>query len=207
MSRIDEKALFRLESGLYVLTVRDGERDNGCVVNTVTQVTASPLKVAVTVHKQNLTAEWIQKTGRVNVNSLSTDAPFDLIRRFGYAGGRDTDKFADFPVLRSENGLAVLPHYANAYLSLEVEQTVDVGTHQLFICTVSEAAVLSKADTMTYSYYQKQVKPSAPPASDTPTPKHGFVCKICGYVYEGDTLPADFVCPLCKHGAADFEPL
>lgn len=202
---VDPAALFAIGYGLYVVTSRDESgRDNGCIVNTVTQVTNAPNRVAVTVNKQNYTHHVVKQTGKMNVNCLSEDAPFDVFKKFGFQSGRTVDKFAGEEVQRSANGLAVLPAHVNALLSLKVEQYVDLGTHGMFVCSVEESRVLSSRPTMTYDFYQKNVKPK-PPAADGK--KKGWVCKVCGYVYEGDELPADFVCPLCKHGAADFEPL
>lgn len=198
----DFKALFRIGYGLYVITARDGDKDNGMIANTVTQVTSNPKRIAVTINKQNYTHDMVKKTGKMNVNCLSVEAPFKVFEAFGFCSGRDVDKFADCTPLRSDNGLVFLPRYINALLSLEVESYTDLDTHGMFICTVTEARVLSDAETMTYTYYQQNVKPK--PATEK---KKGYVCKVCGYVYEGDTLPEDFVCPLCKHGAADFEKI
>ena len=198
----DMTALFHIGYGLYVVTCHDGTKDNGLIVNTVTQVTNTPNRVAVTINKECYSHHVIQRTGKMNVNCLTTEAPFQVFETFGFVSGRNVDKFADCPPDRSDNGLAVLPHYSNAVLSLQVEDYVDLDTHGMFICTVTEARVLSDKETMTYTYYFDNVKPK----SET-TGKKGYVCKICGYVYEGDPLPADFICPLCKHGAADFEPI
>lgn len=199
---VDASALFNLSYGLYVVTVNDGKKDNGCIVNTVVQVTSSPLKVAVTINKQNYTCETVVKTGVLNVNCLTESAPFSVFERFGFQSGRTADKFGGENLKRSANGLVVLTENVNSFFSLAVEDKIDLGTHITFICSVEEATNLSKAETMTYSYYHKNVKPK--PAQKS---AKGFVCKICGYVYEGETLPPDFVCPWCKHGAADFEPI
>lgn len=198
----DMSALFRIGYGLYVVTSNDGNRDNGLIVNTVTQISDSPNRIAVTINKQNYSHHVIKQTGIMNVNCLTTDAPFNVIERFGFKSGRNSDKFDGITPVRSVNGLAILPKYVNASLSLRVEDYVDFGSHGMFICSVTEARVISDAPTMTYSYYHENVKPK--PETDG---KKGFVCKVCGYIYEGDTLPNDFVCPLCKHGAADFEPI
>lgn len=195
-------ALFNIGYGLYVVTSNDGKKDNGLIVNTVTQVTNSPNRIAVTINKDNYSHHVIKQTGKMNVNCLSKDAPFSVIENFGFKSGRTTDKFESIEPLRSDNGLAFLPRYINSFMSLKVEQYVDLGTHGMFICSVTEARVISDAETMTYSYYQSDVKPK--PETEG---KKGFVCKVCGYVYEGDVLPDDFICPLCKHGAADFEPI
>ena len=198
----DLTALFKIGYGLYVLTSNDGKRDNGMIINTVTQVTNSPNRIAVCINKQNYSHHVVKQTGIMNINCLSTDAPFSVFECFGFRSGRSVDKFADIHALRSDNGLAFLPQYINALLSLKVEQYVDLDTHGMFICSVTEARVMSDRETMTYTYYQQNVKPK--PQTEG---KKGFVCKVCGYVYEGDTLPEDIVCPLCKHGAADFEPI
>ena len=198
----DMTALFKIGYGLYVVTCHDGKKDNGLIVNTVTQVTSVPNRIAVTINKENYSHHVIKQTGKMNINCLTVDAPFKVFEAFGFRSGRNVDKFADCSPLRSDNGLVILPRYINAVMSLDVEQYVDLGTHGMFICSVSEARVISDAETMTYAYYHANVKPK--PETDG---KKGYVCKICGYVYEGDTLPEDFVCPLCKHGAADFEEI
>jgi len=198
----DLKALFKIGYGLYVVTCNDGRKDNGLIVNTVTQLTSSPNRIAVGINKQNYSHDVIKKTGILNVNCLSVDAPFSIFQHFGFQSGKNVDKFADFECLHSDNGLPFLTHYINAFMSLKVEQYLDLGTHGMFICSVTEARVMSDKDTMTYTYYQKNVKPKPETKG-----KKGWVCKVCGYVYEGETLPEDFVCPLCKHGAVDFEPI
>ncbi len=198
----DLKALFKIGYGLYVVTSNDGKKDNGLIVNAVTQLTDTPNRVAVTVNKSNYSHYIIKQTGKLNVNCLSVEAPFKVFEAFGFRSGRDVDKFADCEPLRSKNGLVVLPRYINAYMSLNVESCVDLDTHTMFVCTVSEAKVISDKETMTYTYYQSNVKPK-PETKD----KKGFVCKVCGYIYEGDKLPEDFICPLCKHGASDFEEI
>ena len=198
----DLKALFRIGYGLYVVTSNDGSRDNGLIVNTVSQVTDSPNRIAVCINKQNYSHHVIRQTGKMNVNCLSTEAPFSVFENFGFQSGRTTDKFAGWETLRSDNGLVFLPKYINAFMSLKVEQYVDLDTHGMFICSVTEARVMSDRPTMTYAYYQENVKPK-PQTED----KKGWVCRICGYIYDGEELPDDFVCPLCKHGAADFEKL
>ncbi len=197
----DLTALFNIGYGLYVVTSNDGKKDNGLIVNTVTQVTNTPNRIAVTINKENYSHHVIKQTGVMNINCLSTEAPFSVFETFGFQSGRNTDKFANSEPLRSDNGLAFLPRYINSFMSLKVEQYIDLDTHGMFICSVTESRVISNVPTMTYNYYHENVKPK--PKTD----KKGYVCKICGYVYEGDTLPDDFVCPLCKHGAADFEPI
>ncbi len=200
----DLTALFNIGYGLYVVTSNDGTKDNGLIVNTVSQVTNTPNRIAVTINKANYSHHVIKKTGVMNLNCLSQDAPFSVFETFGFQSGRTVDKFAGAGItpLYSDNGLAFLPKYINSFMSLKVEQYFDMDTHGMFICSITEARVISKVETMTYTYYQNNVKPK--PATEG---KKGFVCKVCGYVYEGDELPDDFVCPLCKHGAADFEPI
>ncbi|MDD5804685.1 flavin reductase [Blautia sp. HCP3S3_H10_1] len=198
----DMTALFRIGYGLYVVTSNDGKKDNGLIVNTVTQLTDTPNRIAVNINKANYSHHVIRQTGVLNVNCLSVDAPFSVFQQFGFQTGRSVDKFAGQKVYRSGNGLVFLDKYINAFMSLKVEQYVDLGTHGMFICSVTEARVMNDLDTMTYTYYQKNVKPQ--PETEG---KKGFVCKVCGYIYEGDELPDDFICPLCKHGAADFEPI
>ena len=198
----DMKALFKIGYGLYVVTSNDGVRDNGFIVNAVNQLTDNPYRVSVTINKANYSHDVIKKTGIMNLNCLSVDAPFSVFKNFGFQSGRDVDKFMDIRPFRTDNGLAFLPEYINAVMSLKVEQYVDLGTHGMFICTVEEARVISDTETMTYTFYQNYVKPR--PETEG---KKGFVCKVCGYIYEGDELPDDFICPLCKHGAADFEPI
>ncbi len=199
----DMTALFKIGYGLYVVTSNDGNRDNGLIVNTVTQVTDSPNRIAVNINKENYSYHTIKQTGKMNVNCLSVDAPFSVFENFGFTSGRNTDKFANYDELhRSDNGLVFLPRYINAFMSLKVEQYVDLDTHGMFICSITEARVMSDKESMSYAYYHENVKPK--PETEG---KKGFVCKICGYIYEGDVLPDDFICPLCKHGAADFEPI
>ena len=198
----DLTALFNIGYGLYVVTSNDGKKDNGLIVNTVTQVTNTPNRIAVTINKANYSHHVIKQTGIMNINCLTVDAPFSIFERFGFQSGRNVDKFADFEVLHSDNGLVFLPRYINSFMSLKVEQYVDLDTHGMFICSVTEARVLSDRETMTYTYYHSSVKPK--PQTEG---KKGYVCTICGYVYEGDTLPEDYICPLCKHGASDFEEI
>ena len=198
----DLTALFNIGYGLYVVTSNDGSKDNGLIVNTVSQVTNTPNRVAVTINKANYSYHVIKQTGIMNVNCLDVSAPFSVFQNYGFQSGRTADKFAGVEELRSDNGLRFLPRYINSFMSLKVESFVDLDTHGMFICSVTEARVMSDKETMTYTYYQNNVKPK--PATEG---KKGFVCKVCGWVYEGDTLPDDIVCPLCKHGAADFEPI
>ena len=198
---LDPKALFKIGYGLYVVTSKDGKKDNGCIVNTVSQLTDTPLRVAVNINKLNYTHDLVKKTGVLNVNCLNNEAPFSVFQSYGFRSGRDTDKFEGVEVIRSENGLVVLPNYINAFISLKVDNYVDLGTHGMFICSVTESKIINNIETMTYNYYQANVKPK--PNTEK---KKGYVCKVCGYVHEGD-LPDDFICPLCKHGVADFEEI
>ena len=198
----DMNSLFNIGYGLYVITTNDGSKDNGLIVNTVSQVTNTPNRLAVTINKQNYSYHVIKQTGKMNVNCLSVEAPFKVFETFGFQSGRNVDKFVGINVKRSDNGLVYLDKYINSFISLKVDSYVDLDTHGMFICSITEARVLSDKETITYTYYQKNVKPK--PAT---TVKKGFVCKICGYIYEGDALPDDFICPLCKHGASDFEPI
>ncbi|MBQ3099714.1 MAG: flavin reductase [Clostridia bacterium] len=198
----DLTALFNIGYGLYVVTSNDGKKDNGLIVNTVTQVTSTPNRIAVTINKENYSHHVIKQSGIMNINCLSVDAPFSVFETFGFQSGRKVNKFENCEPLRSDNGLVFLPRYINSFMSLKVEQYIDLDTHGMFICSITEARVINNAETMTYSYYHENVKPK--PETEG---KKGYVCKICGYVYEGDVLPEDFVCPLCKHGAADFEPI
>ena len=201
-NKMNMKALFQIGYGLYAVTSHDGKKDNGLIVNTVIQVTSTPERIAVTINKQNYSHDIIKETGKMNVNCLTVETPFRVFEALGFVSGRNVDKFKDCEPLRSENGLIVLPRYINAFMSLQVEQYIDLDTHGMFICTITEADVLSDLETMTYSYYHKNVKPK--PKVEK---KKGYVCKICGYIHEGEELPEDFVCPICKHGASDFEPL
>ena len=201
---VDPTAMFKLSYGLFVLSARDGKRDNGCIINTVQQVTDTPKRISIAVNKANLTHDMIKSTGVFNVSVLSQDAPFKTFQQYGFQSGRDADKFAGQPVARTANGLVYLTENTNAVLSAKVIETVEYETHTVFFADVTEAKVLSDVPSMTYDYYFAHVKPKPQPVQ---ADKKGWVCKICGYVYEGEELPADFVCPLCKHGPEDFEPL
>jgi len=195
-------ALFNIGYGLYVVTSNDGTKDNGLIVNTISQVTNTPNRIAVTINKQNYSHHVIKQTGIMNVNCLDVSAPFSVFQTFGFQSGRTVDKFAGIPEMRSDNGLRFLPWHINSFMSLKVESYVDLDTHGMFICTVTEARVICDKETMSYTYYQNNVKPA--PATEG---KKGYVCKVCGWIYEGESLPDDIVCPLCKHGVADFEPI
>lgn len=198
----DMTAMFKIGYGLYVVTCNDGVRDNGLIVNTVSQVSDMPERISVCINKKNYSHEIIRRTGKLNVNILSTEASFSLFRRFGFQSGRTVDKFADIEVNRTDNGLPFLKEGINAVISLEMEQYVDLESHGMFLCRITERRVVSDQETVTYSYYQSHIKPKP-----QPTEKKGWVCKVCGYVYEGEELPADYICPLCKHGASEFEKL
>lgn len=199
---IDKNANFKLSYGLFILTAKEGEKDSGCIINTVQQVADGPVKLSVAVNKQNYTHDMIQRTGTFNVSVLDETAAFDVFQRFGFQSGRDVDKFAGFPKFRMENGIVYVAQSCNAAFSLKVVETVDCGSHTLFIAEVTESMVLDKTPSVTYAYYFEHIKPK--PQTEK---KKGWVCKICGFVYEGDPLPEDYICPLCKHGASDFEPL
>jgi len=198
---MNTKSLFNIGYGLYVLTANENEKDNGCIINTVMQVTSDPLQIAIAVNKNNYTTGMIERTRKFNVSILSENAKFDVFKHFGFQSGRDINKFADyFETKRSPNGVLYITENTNAYFSAYVKQELDLGTHILFIAQLVAAETLSEIPTATYTYYQKNIKPKP----EKPV-KKGWRCKICGYVYEGDTLPADYICPVCKHGAADFE--
>ena len=198
----DLSALFNIGYGMYVVTCKDGDKDNGLIVNTVSQLTDTPTRIAVTINKENYSHHIIKQTGMMNVNCLDVSAPFSVFQNFGFQSGRTADKFAGMKELRSDNGLRFLSQHINSFMSLQVENYVDMGSHGMFICSVTEARVISDRETMSYGYYHRNVKPQ--PETEG---KKGYVCKVCGWVYEGESLPDDIVCPLCKHGAADFEPI
>lgn len=200
IEKIETSALFKIEYGLYVLTTSDGVKDNGCIVDAVMQVTSTPARVALAVNKDNFSHELIVKTGKLNLNCICKDAPFELFKNFGFQSGRGADKFSDVEFWRTENGIPVLIDNVNAFISLEVASMTDLGTHTLFICDVTEAKEISDAETITYSYYRSHTK-------NVQTKKKGFVCTVCGYVHEGEALPEDFVCPVCKQGADVFKAL
>lgn len=199
---IEKTAAFKLSYGLFVLTARDGEKDNGCIINTVQQVTDTPFKISVTVNKNNYTHDMIKKTGVFNVSVLTQSVPFSVFQHYGFKSGRDTDKIAGDSMPRSENGVVYLSSFSNALISGRVVDEVDCGTHTLFIAEVTEAQTLSDEKSVTYQYYFDHIKPKPQPEK-----KKGYVCQVCGYVYEGDELPEDFICPVCKHGADAFKPL
>ena len=213
---MDNAAFFKIGYGLYVVTTREGNRDNGMICNTVVQVSTSPLRLAVSISKHNHTHDTVNTTGVMNVNVLAESAPFDLFKRFGFQSGKTVDKFKDFAFTRGANGLAVLERDVNAVFELSVTHYVDLGSHGLFVCDVTDARELSSAETMTYSYYHAHVKPQ-PAAQAAPAKGEAkkWVCKICGYVYDPEEnggvafedLPEDWLCPWCKHPKQDFEPV
>ena len=199
---MDKKAMYNLSYGLFVLTARRGDKDNGCIINTAGQVTSAPNRISITVNKENFTHDMIRDTGKFNVSILSEKADFSLFRHFGFQSGGTADKFADYSACeRSANGLYYITEGTNAYISAAVEQTVDLGTHTMFIAAVEDMEVLSREPSATYAYYQSSIKPKP----ETKAEKTVWRCTVCGYVYEGEELPADFICPLCKHPASDFE--
>ncbi len=200
---IDNKAMYKLSYGLFMLTTTDGDKQNGCIVNTVSMLTDNPKRVTVFVNKANYSCELLKKTGIFNVSVLTERAPFDLFKQFGFVSGREVDKFANGSYEKSENGLYYLPAHANALLSGKVVDSYDYGTHTLFVAEITEAKTLSDEKSVTYEYYQQNVK-AKPQVASTPTATEKWVCKVCGYVHEGP-LPEDFICPWCKHPASDFE--
>lgn len=193
-------ALTKINYGLYVLSTKVGEKDNGCIVNTVVQAASTPCLISVSVSKQNYTCEMIQSSGIFNVCPLSEQTPFETFRHFGFQSGRDVEKFADIPCERSENGVLYPTENTVALLSCKVEFTMDLGSHKMFIATLEDSKILSDATPVTYAYYHQSIKPQ-PQQTDA---AKGYRCNICGYVYEGEVLPPDFICPICKHGASDF---
>jgi flavin reductase (DIM6/NTAB) family NADH-FMN oxidoreductase RutF len=201
---IEPNAMFKLSYGLFVLTARDGDKDNGCIINTAAQLTSNPNRISIAVNKGNFTHDMIMKTGVFNVSILSTDAPFDIFKYYGFQSGRDVNKFPGSGFPRSRNNLIFITGCTNAFISGKVVEAYDYGTHTLFVADVTEAQVLSNVPSVTYAYYFANIKPKPQAPAEK---KVGWVCKICGYVYEGEELPPDFICPLCKHGAADFEKL
>lgn len=199
---MDEKAMYKLSYGLFVLTAREGDKDNGCIVNTVSQVTVSPNRIVVAVNKSNYTHDMIVSSGMFNVSVLTEKSSFDTYKHWGFQSGRDVDKTKEITFQRAANGIIYIAEETNAYLSAKVVSMTDMGTHTLFLADVTEAEVLSQEESVTYSYYQKNIKPTPAPEK-----KKGFICTVCGYIYEADTLPEDFICPWCKHPASDFKPL
>lgn len=200
---MNKKAMYNLTYGLFILTAKDGDKDNGCIVNTVSQVTTDPNRIVVAVNKQNYTHDMIVKTGIFNVSVLTENSKFDTYKHWGFQSGADVDKVETITYKRAENGVIYLAEETNAFISAKVVSATDLGTHTLFLADVTDCEILSEDESVTYSYYQKNIK-TAPVSADK---KKGFICTVCGYVYEGDTLPDDFICPWCKHPASDFKPI
>lgn len=196
--------MYKLTYGLFVVTAKEGDKDNGCIVNTVSQVTSSPNRISLAINKQNYTHDMIMNTGIFNVSILTEKSKFSTYQNFGFQSGKDVDKFEKFTFKRAENGVVYIPEETNAFICAKVVEKIDLGTHTLFIADVTDAEVLSEDTSVTYEYYHKNIKP-APKKDDEK--KTGWICIICGYIYEGEELPADFICPLCKHGAEDFKKL
>lgn len=201
---MDSKAMYKLTYGLFVLTSKRDGRDNGCIVNTAGQVTASPNRISIAVNKQNLTHDFIRDSGEFNISILSEKAGFETFKHWGMQSGRDTDKMLSVEFERSANGIAYITNGANAFISAKVVQSVDLGSHTLFIADVTDGAVFSEDESATYSFYQKNIKPKS---RENAEKKKGYICTVCGYIYEGEPLPDDFICPVCKHPASDFVPL
>ena len=205
---IEKEAMYKLTYGLFVLTVKDGEKQNGCIVNTVSMITDNPKRITVFVNKANYTEELLRKTGELNVSVLTESAPFEVFKQFGFCSGRDTDKFAGKNYPKAENGIYYIAENTNALLSAKVIDAYDYGTHTLFVAEVTEAKTLSSEKSVTYEYYQSNIKPKPQATKETEQKKGGkWVCKVCGYVHEGEELPDDFICPWCKHPASDFEKI
>ncbi|MDD6571403.1 MAG: flavin reductase [Thermoflexaceae bacterium] len=205
---MDNKTMYKLSYGLFVLTANEDGKDNGCIINTAIQVTSNPNRISIAVNKANATHDMILRTNKFTVSVISEDADFELFKRFGFQSGRDVDKFAGFTdCKRGYNGLNYVTKGCNGFISAWVEQAIDLGTHTLFIAAVTDMEVLSNVPSATYAYYQSNIKPKPQPAAENKTGKTAWRCTVCGYVYEGEELPADFVCPLCKHPASDFEKI
>ncbi len=203
---IEKEAMYKIPYGLYMLTTTDGEKQNGCIVNTVSMITDDPKRIVVFVNKANYSETLLQKNQIFNVSVLTESTPFEIFKQFGFQSGRDVDKFEGGRYETSENGLYYLPEHANAFMSAKVIDSYDYGTHTLFVAEVTEAKKLSNEKSATYEYYQSNIKPKPQAAKqEEKSGKGKWVCKVCGYVYEGDELPADFICPWCKHPAEDFE--
>lgn len=198
---IDTSSAFKFSYGLFVLTAKQGDKDNGCIINTAMQVTSSPYKISITVNKENLTHDMIKETGKFNISVLTQSVPFEVIRHYGFQSGRKSEKILGDALPRGENGIVYLNTFVNAFMSAEVTETIDCGTHTMFIAEVTEAKTFSNEPSVTYQYYYENIKPKPEKK------KKGYVCEICGYVYEGDELPEDFMCPVCKHGADVFKKI
>ncbi len=202
---MNKKAMYNLTYGLFVLTTKLGDRCQGCIINTAMQVTSSPNRISITVNKENLTHNVLSYAKAFNISVIAENADFELFKHFGFQSGRDVDKLAGYPYAKNaSNGMPYITKGTNAFLSGTVIDTVDLGTHTMFIADVTDGEVLSDVPSASYAYYQSDIKPKPGAASEE---KSGYRCKVCGYVYEGDTLPEDFICPICKHGADDFEKI
>lgn len=203
---MDKKAMYKLTYGLFVLTAKNGDKDNGCIINTAIQAASAPNQISIAVNKANFTHDMVRETGEFTVSIISQDADFSLFKRFGFQSGKDTDKFADFTGYKTgENGIRYITEGTNAYISVKVEKTEDLGSHTMFIGTVTDMEVLSESPSVTYEYYQNNIKPKPQAAATAKSGQTVWRCMICGYEYAGEELPADFICPLCKHPASDFE--
>lgn len=199
---MNPKAFFQLSYGLYLASTKADKKMNGCIINTVTQVTDNPKQIMVAINKQNLTCELVQKSGVFSISILSESAPFTLFQHFGFQSGRETDKFVGIPFAMTKQELPYLTEHTTAYLDCKVVNSLDLDSHIMFIAQVTNADVISDEKPITYSYYHEHVKPKK-----TPTSQKGWRCTVCGYIYEGEELPPDFVCPWCKHGIEDFEKI
>lgn len=205
---MDKKAMYKLSYGLFVLTAKDEEKDNGCIINTVIQASSMPNQLSICVNKANLTHDMIVKTGKFTVSVISQDAGFDLFKHFGFQSGKDVDKFKNFEKCkRGENSIYYITEGTNAYISVNVSKTEDLGSHTMFIGEITDMEVLSETPSVTYDYYLKNIKPQPENVGTTIDGKTIWRCTICGYEYVGEELPEDFVCPLCKHPASDFEKI
>ena len=201
---MDKKAMYNLTYGLFVLTSCLDGKDSGCIINTAGQVTSSPNRISITVNKDNFTHDLVKASGKFNISILSEKADFEIFKHFGFQSGRTTDKFAGYSACRrSENGLYYITEGTNAFISATVEQSIDLGSHTMFIASVDDMEVLDSAPSATYAYYQSSIKPK--PEAKASSGKTVWRCTVCGYIYEGEEIPADFICPLCKHPASDFE--
>lgn len=197
---MDKEAMYKLSYGLFVLTAKEGEKDNGCIINTASQVTTDPNRITIAVNKQNYTHDMIVNTGEFNVSILSQKSKFETYKHWGFQSGANVDKTENITFSRAENGIIYIAEETNAYISCKVISSIDLGTHTLFVADVADCRNLKNDESVTYSYYQKNIKPA-------PQKKKGYICTVCGYIYEGEVLPDDFICPLCKHPASDFEPI
>lgn len=205
---MDKKAMYKLSYGLFVLTARDGAKDNGCIINTAIQAASEPNQLSICVNKANYTHDMIKRTGKFTVSVLSEQADFELFKHFGFQSGRDVDKFTNFTgCARGADGLYYITEGTNAYISVTVDKTVDLGSHTMFIGEITDMAVLSDTPSTTYEYYQNHIKPKPQAVGKTDEGQTVWRCRICGYEYVGEEIPDDFICPICKHPASDFEKI